>query len=181
MGGCRHRSVAVGGSRKRSAAAKRRTARRVYTLHGSATWLGCSPTTGRRAAIFSNGASKINHLWSKKGSSAPVLVCGGWFCRVSPTTRVIRRAWTHDLDPYARPRRDRTARTAWTDPPPRPTSVLSSLETTETRRSSLVSRATRADSMPDATDTERSADRCDASSDDPLSHAKLQPSLARVA
>jgi hypothetical protein len=81
MGGCRHRSVAVGGSRKRSAAAKRRTARRVYTLHGSATWLGCSPTTGRRAAIFSNGASKINHLWSKKGSSAPVLVCGGWFCR----------------------------------------------------------------------------------------------------
>ena len=78
MGGCRHRSVAVGGSRKRSAAAKRRTARRVYTLHGSATWLGCSPTTGRRAAIFSNGASKINHLWSKKGSSAPVLVCGGW-------------------------------------------------------------------------------------------------------
>ena len=81
MGGCRHRSVAVGGSRKRSAAAKRRTARRVYILHGSATWLGCSPTTGRRAAIFSNGASKINHLWSKKGSSAPVLVCGGWFCR----------------------------------------------------------------------------------------------------
>jgi hypothetical protein len=83
MGGCRHRSVAVGGSRKRSAAAKRRTARRVYTLHGSATWLGCSPTTGRRAAIFSNGASKINHLWSKKGSSAPVLVCGGWFCRAA--------------------------------------------------------------------------------------------------
>jgi hypothetical protein len=91
MGGCRHRSVAVGGSRKRSAAAKRRTARRVYTLHGSATWLGCSPTTGRRAAIFSNGASKINHLWSKKGSSAPVLVCGGWFCRAQEVRTLIIR------------------------------------------------------------------------------------------
>ena len=97
MGGCRHRSVAVGGSRKRSAAAKRRTARRVDTLHGSATWLGCSPTTGRRAAIFSNGASKINHLWSKKGSFCPCTVCGGWFCRARQSVLLGPRLRPHHL------------------------------------------------------------------------------------